>query len=71
MTRVMLDRTGIHIGWWYFARRYTVLITNLVLLETVSGRGHHKGNWKRGKDYGVGNVFWSEVATRHLPRMLV
>jgi hypothetical protein len=31
----MLDRAGMHIGWWYFAIRHAVLITNLVLLEAV------------------------------------
>ena len=35
MTRAMLDRAGMHIGWWYFAIRHAVLITNLVLLEAV------------------------------------
>ena len=35
MTRAMLDRAGIHIGWWYFARSHAVLITILVLLEAV------------------------------------
>ena len=35
MSRAMLDRAGMHIGWWYFAIRHAVLITNLVLLEAV------------------------------------
>jgi hypothetical protein len=35
MTRAMLDRAGMNIGWWYFAIRHAVLITNSVLLEAV------------------------------------
>ena len=35
MTRTMLDQAGMHVGWWYFAIRHAVLITNLVLLEVV------------------------------------
>jgi hypothetical protein len=31
----MLDWSGMHIGWWYFAKRHAVLITNLVLIEAV------------------------------------
>jgi hypothetical protein len=37
MTRAMLDRAGMHVGWWYFAIRHAVLITNLILLEAVEG----------------------------------
>ena len=30
MTRAMLDRAGMHIGWWYCAIRHAVLVKNLV-----------------------------------------
>ena len=35
MTRVMIDRTGFSIDWWYLVVKHAVLITNLILLESV------------------------------------
>jgi hypothetical protein len=35
MTRPMIERTGFSIGWWFLAIKNVVLITNLILLESV------------------------------------
>ncbi len=35
MARAMIDRAGFSIEWWYLVLKHTVLITNLILLESV------------------------------------
>jgi hypothetical protein len=48
MTRGMFDRARMHVGWWYFFIRNTVLITNLVLLEAVE-EGSPKATGKEAR----------------------
>jgi hypothetical protein len=35
MSRPMIERTGFSIDWWFLAIKHAVLITNLILLESV------------------------------------
>ena len=35
MARVMIDRSGFSIEWWYLVHKHSVLITILILLESV------------------------------------
>ena len=35
MSRAMIDRAGFSIEWWYMVLKHVVLITNLILLESV------------------------------------
>jgi hypothetical protein len=69
MTRSMLDQAGMHVGWWYFAIRHTVPITNLVLLEAVEEGSLSVA--KRGAEEEVRSM-WSlrgPKLTRHIPRV--
>jgi hypothetical protein len=59
----MLDRAGMHVGWWYFAIRHAVLITNMVLLEAVE-EASAKATGKRGTDHGMGSTFRSAATVR-------
>jgi hypothetical protein len=52
MSRAMLDRAGMHSGWWHFAIRHAVLITNLVLLKAVE-ESSAKATGKEGKQRGL------------------
>jgi hypothetical protein len=35
MARAMIDRTGFSIDWWFLVLKHAVLITNIILLESV------------------------------------
>jgi hypothetical protein len=47
MVREMIDRTGFIIDWWFLVLKHVVLITNLILLESIEPECNKVGGIER------------------------